>query len=108
LRLRAKIQQHYTSKPDRDPAFMHLSLSSTSDNIARKPGAKAAHIDSEKMDEFWLAVVRQEDFEKVMLEKISEIVRAPAWTQSFKGVVTAGFTRSGRYVLGKIGKVRRR
>lgn len=105
LRLREKLQQHYTSKPDHDPAFMNLSLSSQSENIARKPGSKAAEMDSDKLNEFWLAVVSQPDFEKVMLEKIAEIVRAPAWSQSLKGVFTAGFTRSGRYVLGKIGKV---
>jgi hypothetical protein len=86
---------------------LSLSLSTHSDNIARKPGGKAAHQDPEKLDRFWLAAVQQADFERVLLEKIAEIVRAPAWGQSIKGVFTAGFTRSGRYVIGKIGKVRR-
>jgi translocator assembly and maintenance protein 41 len=104
--LREKLQQHYTSHPSQDAAFLTLSLSKQSDNVARKPGAKAAHIDSDELDPFWIAVVQQADFEKVLLEKIAEIVRAPAWSQSIKGVFTAGFARSSRYVLGKIGKVR--
>lgn len=105
LRLREKLQQHYTSHPDKDEAFLSLSISKQSDNIARTPGAKAAHIDSDKLNNFWLAAVQQPDFETVLLEKIAEIVRAPAWGQSIKGVFTAGFTRSSRYVLDKIGKV---
>lgn len=106
LRLREKLQQHYTSHPSQDAAFLELSLSKQSDNVARKPGARAAHIDSDQLDSFWIAVVQQVDFEKVLLEKIAEIVRSPAWSQSIKGVFTAGFARSSRYVMGKIGKVR--
>jgi translocator assembly and maintenance protein 41 len=106
LRLREKLQQHYTSHPSQDPAFLRMSLSKQSDNVARTPGAKAAHVDSKELDNFWMAAVRQADFEKVMMDKIAEIVRAPAWGQSIKGVFTAGFARSSRYVLGKVGKVR--
>ena len=105
LRLREKLQQHYTSRPAQDPSFLMLSLSSQSDNVARTPGAKAVAMDPDKLDNFWLAVVQQPDFESIMMDKIAEIVRSPAWTQSVKGVFTAGFSRSGRYVLGKIGKV---
>lgn len=84
---------------------MSLSLSTQSDNVARKPGAKAAHIDSDKLDNFWLAVVEQPDFDRVIMAKIAEIVRSPAWSQSMKGIFTAGFSRSARYILGKVGKV---
>lgn len=99
------MQQHYTSHPSQDEAFLSLSLSKQSDNIARKPGAKAADIDSDKLDKFWLAVVQQPNLDKIILEKIAEIVRAPAWSQSIKGVFTAGFARSSRYIIGKVGKV---
>ncbi|MCO5565709.1 hypothetical protein L7F22_019383 [Adiantum nelumboides] len=40
LRLREKIQQHYTSHPDMDDAFLQLSLSSRSDNVARMRAQK--------------------------------------------------------------------
>lgn len=105
LRLREKIQQHYTSHPDMDDAFLQLSLSTRSDNVARMPGAKAAHIDKDKWDNFWLAVVRQADFQTVLLSKIAEIVRGPARWQSLKGIYTAGFGKTIRYVLAKVGKV---
>lgn len=106
LRLREKLQQHYTSSPDRDPAFLKLSMSSKSENITRKPGARASSLDPDVMHDFWKAVVRQPDFETVLLAKISEIVRGPARIQSAKGIYTAGFSRTFRYVLAKVGKVR--
>lgn len=104
LRLREKIQQHYTSHPDLDEAFLRLSISNESENVARTPGAKAADIDKDRWDNFWLAVVRQADFQTVLLIKIAEIVRGPARSQSIKGFYTAGFTRTMRYVFAKIGK----
>lgn len=104
LRLREKLQQHYTSTPDQDEAFLRLSLSVKSDNVARTPGAKAAHIDKDRWDNFWLAVVRQPDFQTVLLSKIAEIVRSPARSQSIKGIFTAGMGRTVRYVMAKVGK----
>lgn len=105
LRLREKIQNHYTSHPDLDDAFLQLSLSTRSDNVTRIPGAKAAHIDKDKWDNFWLAVVKQADFQTVLLSKIAEIVRGPARSQSLKGIYTAGLTKTIRYVFAKVGKV---
>ncbi|PWN92113.1 Mmp37-domain-containing protein [Acaromyces ingoldii] len=104
LRLREKLQLHYTSFPDRHPAFAKLSLSTRSDNVARKPGAKAAHLDPTAAEEFWEATVKQDDFEQVLLDKIGEIVRGPAWSQSLKGIYTAGLGRSLRYMMAKVGK----
>lgn len=106
LRLREKIQQHYTSAPDRDPAFLRLSLSSKSDTVARKPGPKAASIDPDLWNAFWRAVVRQPDFQTVLLSKIAEIVRGPASSQSLKGIYTAGLSKTAQYVFAKVGKVR--
>jgi hypothetical protein len=49
--------------------------------------------------------VAQTDFDSVLLGKIAETVRGPAWGQSIKGVYTAGLTRTLKYVGAKIGKV---
>ncbi|PWN96314.1 Mmp37-domain-containing protein [Tilletiopsis washingtonensis] len=106
LRLRSKLQAHYTSHPGSDAAFLALSLSSRSDNVARRPGAQAAKQDPEAMDKFWKAAVAQTDFDSVLLGKIAETVRGPAWGQSIKGVYTAGLTRTLKYVGAKIGKER--
>lgn len=75
--------------------------------MARKPGAKAAHLDPTAAEEFWEATVKQDDFEQVLLDKIGEIVRGPAWSQSLKGIYTAGLGRSLRYMMAKVGKVSR-
>lgn len=49
--------------------------------------------------------MQQKDFNDVVLAKIAETVRGPAWVQSVKGVYTAGFGRTIKYVGAKIGKV---
>ncbi|CAO1622323.1 unnamed protein product [Sympodiomycopsis kandeliae] len=99
LRLREKIIHHYTNLPDLDPAFAKISLSSKQpdENVSRKP-------DDEVWKDFWLAVVKQFDFNNVVLNAIASTVKAPAWKQSIKGVYTAGFRKSLKYVLAKVGK----
>lgn len=115
LRLREKIVDHYTRLADVDRAFMKLSLSNKDSQIARKPRPfrKEKNKKEEKsnteapqeiLDAFWLAAVRQADFEKVVLTAIAQTVKKPAWTQSIKGIYTAGLRRSLKYVFAKIGK----
>ncbi|PWN41247.1 Mmp37-domain-containing protein [Ceraceosorus guamensis] len=110
LRLREKVQAHYTAHPDADPAFLALSLSRRSDQVTRKPSAVSRNSDDadaekERRKAFWKAAVEQKDFERVLLQMIAKTVKGPAWAQSVKGVYTAGFGRSLRYVLAKVGKV---
>lgn len=100
--LRQKVQDHYTSQPDLDPAFLKLSLSKTLDTVPRRPSS----IEREEiLNAFWKAAVQRDDFGQVLLQKISQTVKGPAWSQSIKGVYTAGLTRTLRYVAAKIGKV---
>lgn len=54
---------------------------------------------------FWLAVVQQESFNQVLTQLIIETVKKPAEVQSLKGLVTAGLSRSIRYLLSKLSKV---
>ncbi|SPO31354.1 related to proline transport helper PTH1 [Ustilago trichophora] len=99
--LRQKVQDHYTSQPNLDPAFLKLSLSKTFDTVPRRPSS----IDREEtLNAFWRAVVQRDDFCQVLLQKIAQTVKGPAWSQSLKGIYTAGFTRTLRYVGAKIGK----
>lgn len=100
--LRQKIQDYYTAKPDLDPAFLALSLSQGLDKVPRTP----SKIGREKvLHDFWEAAIQRDDFGTVLLQMITQTVRGPAWSQSVKGVYTAGFTRTLRYVWGKVGKV---
>ncbi|KAJ9475451.1 Phosphatidate cytidylyltransferase, mitochondrial [Pseudozyma hubeiensis] len=99
--LRQKVQDHYTSQPDLDPAFLKLSLSKTLDTVPRRPSSIERE---ETLNAFWKAAVQRDDFGQVLLQKISQTVKGPAWSQSIKGVYTAGFTRTLRYVAAKIGK----
>lgn len=99
--LRQKVQDHYTSRPDLDPAFLKLSLSKTLDTVPRAP----SRIEREEtLNAFWRAAVQRDDFGEVLLQMISQTVKGPAWSQSIKGIYTAGFTRTFRYVAAKIGK----
>ncbi|PWZ03870.1 Mmp37-domain-containing protein [Testicularia cyperi] len=100
--LRQKIQDHYTSRPDLDPAFLKLSVSKGLDSVPRTPSPIARE---ETLNNFWRAAVQRQDFSSVLLQAISQTVRGPAWSQSVKGVYTAGFTRTLKYVWAKIGKV---
>lgn len=56
-------------------------------------------------DAFWLEVVQRKDFNEVLLREIGRIVKSSSWSQSVKGVYTAGFGRTIKYVGAKIGKV---
>lgn len=115
LRLREKIIDHYTRRADVHSAFMNLSLSNKDSQISRKPRPfrteknkqeEKSHADApqEILDAFWLAAVTQPDFQNVVLEAIAQTVKTPAWTQSLKGVYTAGIRRSLKYVFAKVGK----
>jgi mitochondrial translocator assembly and maintenance protein 41 len=98
LRLRERIQEHYLRHPTRDPAFARLANSREDTDAIRKPNLE------EDYKEFWKAVVRQQDFENVMLTNIAGIVKGPAWSQSLKGIYTAGLGRTWKYVMAKAGK----
>lgn len=100
--LRQKVQDHYTSQPDLDPAFLKLSLSKTLDTVPRAPSSIERE---ETLNAFWRAAVQRDDFGQVILQKIAQTVKGPAWSQSLKGIYTAGFTRTLRYVGAKVGKV---
>ncbi|CDU22392.1 related to proline transport helper PTH1 [Sporisorium scitamineum] len=100
--LRQKVQDYYTKQPHLDPAFLKLSLSKTLDTVPRSPSSIERE---EKLNDFWRAAVQREDFAEVLLRQIGETVKGPAWSQSIKGIYTAGFTRTLRYVYAKIGKV---
>lgn len=99
--LRQKVQDHYTRQPHLDPAFLKLSLSKTLDTVPRKPSSIERE---ETLKAFWTAAVQRDDFGEVLLQKIAETVKGPAWSQSIKGIYTAGFTRTLRYVGAKVGK----
>ncbi|EPQ27305.1 uncharacterized protein PFL1_05227 [Pseudozyma flocculosa PF-1] len=101
-RLRQRIQDHYTSRPDLDPAFLKLSLSKgEAEEVPRTP----SRIEREEgLKDFWRAAVQRDDFNHVVVQKIAETVRGPAWGQSLKGIYTAGFTRTAKYVMAKVGK----
>lgn len=100
--LRQKVQDHYTSRPDLDPAFLKLSLSKTLDEVPRKPSSIERE---ETLNAFWRAAVQRDDLNEVLLQMIAQTVKGPAWSQSVKGIYTAGFTRTFRYVAAKVGKV---
>ncbi|SPO29999.1 related to proline transport helper PTH1 [Ustilago trichophora] len=102
--LRQKVQDHYTSQPNLDPAFLKLSLSKTLDTVPRRPSSIERE---ETLNAFWRAVVQRGEFGQVLVQKIAETVKGPAWSQSLKGIYTAGFTRTLRYVGAKIGKAGR-
>ncbi|KAJ1597495.1 hypothetical protein NDA14_001817 [Ustilago hordei] len=99
--LRQKVQDHYTSRPDLDPAFLKLSLSKTLEEAPRKPSSIQRE---EVLNAFWRAAVQRDDFGEVLLQMISQTVKGRAWSQSLKGIYTAGFIRTFRYVAAKIGK----
>ncbi|SAM86099.1 related to proline transport helper PTH1 [Ustilago bromivora] len=99
--LRQKVQDHYTSRPDLDPAFLNLSLSKTLEEVPRKPSSVQRE---EVLNAFWRAAVQRDDFGEVLLQMISQTVKGRAWSQSLKGIYTAGFIRTFRYVAAKIGK----
>lgn len=99
--LRQRVQDHYTLQPHLDPAFLKLSLSKTLNTVPRTP----SHIEREKtLNDFWRAAVQRDDFGEVLLKNIAQTVKGPSWSQSIKGIYTAGFTRTIRYVGAKIGK----
>lgn len=99
--LRQKVQDFYTKQPHLDPAFLKLSLSKTLDTVPRSPSSIERE---EKLNAFWSAAVQRQDFAEVLLRQIGETVKGPAWSQSIKGIYTAGFTRTLRYVGAKIRK----
>ncbi|KAN0062817.1 Mitochondrial translocator assembly and maintenance protein 41 [Thecaphora frezii] len=100
--LRRLIQEHYTSRPELDAAFLALSQSDEGQQqVARTPSP----IEAEEVQRaFWRAAVARDDFQQVLLDKIAETVRGPAWSQSLKGIYTAGFTRTAKYIVAKVGK----
>lgn len=121
LRLREKVMAHYLAHPELDSAFLELSLSTKDDEIGREPRplsttrpdkdeVKAdASITSREapqhlLDAFWLAAVQRQDFETVLLGEISRTVKGAAWSQSLKGLYTAGLPKTFRYVWAKVGK----
>lgn len=119
LRLREKLMDYYADRPQLDKAFLRLSMSEREPQLRQSPSHlySANHIKERKekgetniglpqdvLDNFWKAAVQQDDFQSVLLQQIAKTVKGPAWVQSFKGVYTAGFTRTLRYVAGKVGK----
>ncbi|KAE8250194.1 hypothetical protein A4X13_0g4908 [Tilletia indica] len=84
----------------------HASESTSEDRDSpeeRETSANSRSSDPNTL-EFWAAVEKQKDLDQVILQSIGSIVRGPAWGQSVKGVYTAGFGRTARYVGAKIGK----
>lgn len=121
LRLREKVLDHYADRPQLDDAFLKLSISKRDPPTSRRPRPLSSartiaeqekkgekkdgdRLPQEVLDDFWRAVVRQDDFQEVLLQHISETVKGPAWGQSIKGLYTAGFGRTLRYVAAKVGK----
>ncbi|CAO1623498.1 unnamed protein product [Parajaminaea phylloscopi] len=119
LKLREKMMDHYADRPDLDEAFLRLSMSKKDPPVTRKPrplssakhladqkekGHEVQSLPQEVLDDFWRACVQQKDFEDVLLQQIAKTVKGPAWAQSLKGVYTAGFSRTLRYVAAKVGK----
>lgn len=58
------------------------------------------------LTQFWLAVVQDPTFEKVLVDTIMATVKRPAQIQSLKGLYTAGWRRSLRYLFSKMTKYR--
>ena len=127
LRLRERLVDHYAARPELDEAFAAVSLAKKEPTIKRRPskGEMAGVVqasssseqekeregdkdkvkeDAHRMSAFWLAAVQREDFHDVLLQQIAATVKGPAWTQSLKGVYTAGVGRTLKYVAAKVGK----
>lgn len=115
LRLREKVIAHYVSRPEQSNAFLQLSLSTKDDDITRKPrplsvkrpkedDEKTSQAPQEVLDAFWTAAVQRDDFREVLLQQIAKTVKTSAWTQSLKGIYTAGPFKSLKYVGAKFGK----
>ncbi len=101
LRLRKRVLEHYLNRPDAHEAFAKLSLSKERIEPQRQPDDLAREPD---LEAFWRAAVEQPDFANVLLTNISAIVKGPAWSQSVKGIYTAGLGRTWKYVMAKVGK----
>lgn len=54
--------------------------------------------------EFWRRAVREPDLRKVLDQELQRIIKGPATSQSFKGLLTAGLRKSLRYAAAKVGK----
>ncbi|WFD34037.1 tetrahydrofolate synthase [Malassezia cuniculi] len=102
LNLRRHLMKHYVDNAQQVAVFKEAKDADLHASMARIPD-QVKHDDT-LMSRFWSAVVEQPDFQDVLLLKVAEIVSRPARIQSLKGIYTAGFTRSIRYVWAKITK----
>lgn len=121
--LRVRIAEHYLKNPSLHPVFEELKDVPAAD-LAPVPRETVQHLndtdpkellerEAEDTDSlppratrFWFTVVQQPTFQKVLHDKIAEIVEEPARVQSLKGLYTAGITRSLRYLWSKLKKYR--
>ena len=128
--LRKRIIKHYLSTPSEHPLFKELAemgmeafdrsattpqtlpqshdLSEEEAKIENLASGATSNEDQlpPLITRFWLAVVQQDNFKEVLMELIAQTVKKPAEVQSLKGLFTAGVTRSIRYLLSKLSKVR--
>lgn len=128
LTLRKRIIRHYLTNPAEHPLLKDLASASPEDLKFEKRQGLSENISASSAMEakveklargvtmhddqlpplvtrFWLAVVQQESFNKVLEEQLIGTVKKPAETQSLKGLHTAGIQRSVRYLLSKLSKV---
>ncbi|KAJ9114983.1 hypothetical protein QFC22_005311 [Naganishia vaughanmartiniae] len=54
--------------------------------------------------EFWRKAVAEPDLRKVLDQELQRIIKGPATSQSFKGLLTAGLRKSILYAAAKVGK----
>lgn len=86
------------------------SSSSSSQEEEGKPTEEKSQGGGDEAEEdahshaFWLAATSHPSFPSVLSGCIAATVKGPAWSQSVKGVYTAGLGRTLRYVGAKVGK----
>ncbi|KOS15438.1 hypothetical protein Malapachy_2150 [Malassezia pachydermatis] len=123
--LRMRIVKHFLSKPGLHPILAKLKDEDPEMLMPIRPSGFSKLGDTEltpevldkmleddrnslpkKATSFWLTVVQQPSFEKVLKSEVSKIVSEPARKQSLKGLYTAGVGRSLRYLWSKLSKYR--
>ncbi|WFD06434.1 Mitochondrial translocator assembly and maintenance protein 41 [Malassezia vespertilionis] len=114
--LRARIARHYIKQAGAHPVFAKMNTLEP-EELERVMHASDmqeyyddAIVEADAVSlsaRFWLQVVQQPDFTDVIKQQIAKTVDYPARIQSLKGIYTAGFMRSMRYVWAKLQKYRR-
>ncbi|GMK57902.1 hypothetical protein CspeluHIS016_0407360 [Cutaneotrichosporon spelunceum] len=105
LRLRQRLATHF--RPTAVGGLVSREVAAERREIReRRAAAKATKTSRALYDdvEFWRRVAKQDGFVEVVNNEVRIIIKRPALTQSVKGLVTAGFSKSVVYSLAKFNK----